>query len=84
MTLFPWFGGESKSPTMERMSEVSELPNSLNLAFLESLYEVYLRDSTFAGHVFGDCTIERGRRVFSRFGNCLLGIQKYQAFLLAQ
>jgi 2-oxoglutarate dehydrogenase complex dehydrogenase (E1) component-like enzyme len=30
---------------MERMSEVSELPNSLNLAFLESVYEVYLRDS---------------------------------------
>jgi hypothetical protein len=46
MTLFPWFGdGESKSPTMERMSEVNELPSSLNLAFLESLYEVYLRDS---------------------------------------
>ena len=46
MTLFPWFGdGESKSPTMERISEVNELPSSLNLAFLESLYKVYLRDS---------------------------------------
>lgn len=68
--------------TRSSHEKVENLGQYVNWNSLSSVR--YLDDNAFSFHLGRSNQPERGRRVFSRLGNCLLGIQKYQAFLLAQ